>query len=99
MRARGQDVRKTGRRTFLLSIGLVVCLSPCLVASGQVPDRESNQPLPPPRAVACPSSWKEVPLTGRETLPIDLATALRLCNASNPTIALARARVQQALAR
>lgn len=32
-------------------------------------------------------------------LPIDLTTALRLANASNPTIAMARARLQQALYR
>src|SRR5262245_16710740 len=32
-------------------------------------------------------------------VPIDLPTALRLVNASNPTVALARARVEEAYAR
>jgi outer membrane protein TolC len=34
-----------------------------------------------------------------ETLPIDLPTALSLVNTANPTVALARERVQEALAR
>src|SRR5205823_3669627 len=34
-----------------------------------------------------------------ETLPIDLPTALRVVNAANPTIALARERVNEAYAR
>lgn len=37
--------------------------------------------------------------TGPATLPIDLATALRLANASNPTIGFARARVDEAYQR
>src|SRR5205809_3073470 len=40
------------------------------------------------------SAWTQPPAC--ETLPIDLPTALRLVNTSNPTIALARERVTEA---
>ncbi len=46
---------------------------------------------PPPRPVT--------PYAGAQAMPIDLPTALKLAEASNPTIALARARVRQAVAR
>ncbi|MCE9531531.1 MAG: TolC family protein [Planctomycetes bacterium] len=39
------------------------------------------------------------PVRDEGKLPIDLATALRLANAQNPTIALARSRVAEAMAR
>src|SRR5262245_43381395 len=45
---------------------------------------------PPAPAVAAAQT------VGCETLPIDLPTALRLVNAGNPTIALARERVTEA---
>lgn len=40
-----------------------------------------------------------VPAAKADVLPIDLPTALRIANASSPTIALAQARVREALAR
>jgi outer membrane protein TolC len=46
--------------------------------------------LPPPSSPSGPDV---------ETLPIDLPTALSLANANNPTVAIARARVQEAYAR
>ncbi len=67
-----------------------------------------GEPAPPPRPVPAPAGGNGPPAApGQEpappappkALPIDLPTALRLVNASNPTIALARERVQEAYAR
>jgi outer membrane protein TolC len=51
------------------------------------------EPLPAPRTV--PITDPAVPAP----LPVDLPTALRLADASNPTVAVARARVSEAYAR
>lgn len=59
-------------------------------ASPQVP----GEPLPPPGP---PEPVTSAPPYG-EVLSIDLPTALRLTNANNPTIALARERVEEAYA-
>jgi outer membrane protein TolC len=59
-------------------------------AGPQVP----GEPLPPPGP---PEPTASVPPYG-EVLSIDLPTALRLTNANNPTIALARERVAEAYA-
>src|SRR5439155_101842 len=47
-----------------------------------------------PAEIATPEPFADAPI-----LPIDLPTALSLANASNPTIAIARERVQEAYAR
>ncbi len=52
-------------------------------------------PPPVPPAAGASPIFRE----GTEVLPIDLPTALRLVNASNPTIALAQQRVEEAYAR
>jgi len=52
---------------------------------------------PPPLPAPKESSPKDEPLPPN-TLPIDLATVLRLANAASPTIAIAQARVREALA-
>jgi outer membrane protein TolC len=57
------------------------------------PPEKSSVPTAPAE-IAPPASFADAPV-----LPIDLPTALRLVNASNPTIALARERVQEAYAR
>ena len=64
----------------------------CASAYGQAPyDRGRNAVIPPPEGgTANPES---------QVLPIDLPTALRIVDASNPTIALARERVREAYAR
>jgi outer membrane protein TolC len=66
------------------------------------PDQQPAQ-LPPPRAAPAADARPEplpAPATpSPTTLPIDLAYALTLVNAANPTIALARERVQEANAR
>ncbi len=59
-------------------------------AGPQVP----GEPLPPPGP---PEPVTSAPTYG-EVLSIDLPTALRLTNANNPTIALARERVEEAYA-
>src|SRR5947207_599443 len=48
-----------------------------------------------------PASWAPRPCSalGVQVLPIDLPNALRLANAANPTVLLARARVEEAYAR
>src|SRR5262245_24248225 len=65
-----------------------------------VPGLSQSEPAPRPRITEVFSaSCDAQPPPPPEPLPIDLPTVLRLSNAANPTIALARARVQQALAR
>jgi outer membrane protein TolC len=54
-------------------------------------------PTPLPQA-APPFDPAEVFTPGTEVMPIDLPTALQIANAGNPTIALARARVDEAVA-
>src|SRR5690242_18722150 len=49
-------------------------------------------------AIETPTPTSERPAK-TDTLPIDLPTALRIANASSPAIALAQARVREALAR
>jgi outer membrane protein TolC len=56
------------------------------------------QPVPAPTG-ASPGPAPPVSFPDVQVLPIDLLTALRLTNASNPTIALARERVREAYAR
>ncbi len=63
------------------------------VLGGSIAAR-GDEPLPAPRPVP-PAAGSAAP----ERLPIDLPTALRLVNAANPTIAVARARVAEAYAR
>lgn len=57
--------------------------------------------LPPapadPEEIAAPPN--EQPATQREHLPIDLPTALRLADADNPQVAIAREQIRQALAK
>ncbi|HYH67568.1 MAG TPA: TolC family protein, partial [Urbifossiella sp.] len=53
------------------------------------------QPVPP---AAAPASPRLYPPAQPASYPIDLATALRLADADNPTAAVARARVQEAVA-
>jgi outer membrane protein TolC len=57
-----------------------------------------NPTLPPPAEEPPKASKTAEPLPAN-TLPIDLPTALRLANAGSPTIAVARVRVREALAR
>jgi outer membrane protein TolC len=54
----------------------------------------ADEPLPPPRPAPAAPVVKEP-----DRLPIDLPTALRLADAANPTVAVARARVAEAYAR
>jgi outer membrane protein TolC len=51
--------------------------------------------LPPPNRAFAPA---DIFPPGTEVLPIDLPTALRVADGSNPTVALARLRVQEAYA-
>src|SRR5437660_12005575 len=53
----------------------------------------ADEPLPAPRPLPPPGAAEP------DRLPIDLPTALRLADASNPTVAVARARVAEAYAR
>ncbi len=55
--------------------------------------QESVPPSPPPNPLPSIPS-----LEAAEVLPVDLLTTLRLTNANNPTIALARERVEEAYA-
>jgi outer membrane protein TolC len=77
-----------GLAVTLLSVPLVLGLFPGERACAGPPPAEGPPaaPLPAPRPALLTS----------ETLPIDLPTALRLVNISNPTIALAQARAAEA---
>jgi outer membrane protein TolC len=75
--------------------GLVKALPP-------YPEGKSSDPLPatPPAPDPTLASPKALPAAEPpRPLPIDLPYALRLVNASNPTIAIAQTRVEQAYAR
>ncbi len=88
------------------AVALHLCLSICAslqAGQGQAADSTPTAPranLPPSGAaktladLAAPTTSADAPV-----LAIDLPTALRLVNASNPTIALARERVREAYAR
>ncbi len=60
-------------------------------------------PIPPPPTAPGPNNQpansQPAGVPSSEPMPIDLPTALRLVDASNPTVALARARVQEAYLR
>lgn len=58
-----------------------------------------NPSLPAPKDESPKESPKKPAALPANTLPIDLPTALRLANASSPTIAIAQVRVREALAR
>jgi outer membrane protein TolC len=75
------------RRTAYLALLSLVAAEPPPTGSPRTPPH-----LP---AAAVPPVFRE----GTEVLPIDLPTALRLASASNPTIALARQRAEEAYAR
>jgi outer membrane protein TolC len=55
--------------------------------------------IPAPSAAADPPPQQFYPSAGPTTFPIDLPTALRLADANNPTVGVARARVREAVAR
>lgn len=80
---------RTPKDTLAVILGFCVCLC---VHGGTLAGADTAQESSP--AVAPPDSSADTP-----ALPIDLPTALSLANASNPTIALARERVQEAYAR
>jgi outer membrane protein TolC len=98
------------RRTARLVAGLVLSTAP---TAGQTLPTEFAVDRSPPAAVRAASlrmptldpplpapkeaALKAEPLPAN-TLPIDLPTALRLANAASPTIAIAQARVREALA-
>jgi outer membrane protein TolC len=63
--------------------------------SGYEETQHAQEPLPHPNLVKKPDGSKRTVAV----LPIDLPYALRLVNASNPTIAAARERIRQAYAR
>jgi len=66
---------------------------------GQNPPAAKTPPQPaPPAAAAPPVPPRLYAPTQLSSYPIDLATALRLADADNPTAAVARARVQEAVA-
>lgn len=94
-------------RSSRLSVATVFCASP-LVA--QTPGEfATERGLPQPVVVRAASlrlptvltapAEKAEPTAKSNVHPIDLPTALRLANASNPTIAMAQIRVRESLAR
>ncbi|HJZ92798.1 MAG TPA: hypothetical protein VKE40_18130, partial [Gemmataceae bacterium] len=92
--ARAQSWRPAPEPVTLLPTTILTVPSPVVVrAAGQLSDPRTA--LPAPRLVA--GDKTETPFAG--AFPIDLPTALRLGNASSPTIAIALARVREALAR
>src|SRR5205814_3092045 len=66
-----------------------------VVAGALAGPSQADEPLAPPR----PTTPAAVVSPPPAPLPIDLPTALRLADASNPTVAVARARVAEAYAR
>lgn len=66
---------------------------------------KAPEPLPTPKRDSFASNGSSVPASAplyrseRTPMPIDLVTALRLVNASNPMVAAAQARYREALAR
>lgn len=85
-----------------------VALPRAVAKSGPELPAPPGDPLPPPTPVPqAPAPVPQAPpvfdpaeifVQGTEVMPIDLPTALRIADAGNPTIALARARVDEAYA-
>src|SRR5262245_58425987 len=67
---------------------------PPVVKAASIRLPTADPPLPAPKEA--PATVEPLPANA---LPIDLPTALRLANAASPTIAIAQARVREALAR
>jgi outer membrane protein TolC len=92
------QLRSVLRTGACVALALVVALP----LAAQPPDR---RPAAPPTATVRPVGQESpVPQPARvrpgpqTTYPIDLPTALRLADANNPTVGLARARVREAVA-
>jgi len=69
------------------------------VPDNQLRRNSDNPQIPgPPAPPPYPLPSDSAPEAAVEVLPVDLPTALRLTNANNPTIALARERVEEAYA-
>src|SRR4051794_35682178 len=65
------------------------------LALGAPADARPEPPPPPPTLAA---DLRPIFPDGTELLPVDLPTVLRLCDAANPTIAIARKRAEEAQA-
>jgi outer membrane protein TolC len=69
-------------------------------ADNRIPPTPQSESAPLPKNTATVAGATAQPASGVDSvLPIDLPTALRIVDASNPTIALARERVQEAYER
>lgn len=95
------------RRFCRLSIASFLCASPLAAQTSSefATDRELPKPvfirsasLRMPVKTSSPDVQPAAPVKS-DLLPIDLVTALRLANASNPTITIAQIRVREALAK
>ena len=88
-----------GIRQRWLGAAVLTCILLTSVAMAQDQPAPAADTLPAPKADAPPSfNPQEVFLPGTEIMRIDLPTALRIADAGNPTIALARERVAAAYA-
>lgn len=88
--------------------GIIVVITLVPAAVAQSPPSEFAADRAPPSTIRAASLKLPIPEVIRapkdvaqktDTLPIDLPSALRLANASSPTIAIAQTRVREALAR
>src|SRR5262245_61979506 len=78
---------RSGGRLAAGAVGVLVAVG--LTRGGELP----------PQPASAPASTPLAPAAADQPLPIDLPTALRLVDANSPTVALARARIDQAYAR
>ncbi len=84
--------------------GMAVAVLALAVAAAEPPPPPAGPASPgyaaPAEGAPPPASWAPRPCSapGVQVLPIDLPNALRLANAANPTVLLARARVEEAYA-
>src|SRR5205823_5743445 len=78
-----------GRCLLMAALGLALASAPLAVSRA---DDKPVEELPKPKALEFAAKPAAPLYAGGEPMPIDLPTTLRLAEAANPTIALARAR-------
>lgn len=90
-------MRLTGRNCLCAVAGLLICHA--MPAAAQLPaNARPYSSVVKQQPSAEPASATPVSADSAALYPIDLTTALRLADANNPTVAVARARTREALA-
>ena len=89
------------RSRWLAVVGLLAPATALLAEPPSAPRPYSSAATRPSETPAVPASTTPAPSVAAQSnsYPIDLPTALRLADANNPTVGIARARVREAIAR